>query len=366
MRRGRRRVLMTVDAVGGVWTYAVDLAEGLATHGVDCTLAVFGTSPNADQLARAATVPSLVLHHTGLQLDWLARSCEEVLFAGEAVSALAKEVGADLVHLNAPALAAGGAFTLPVVAVCHSCVKTWWQSLRGDAMPPDFAWQADLVARGYAAAHALVAPTRAFGKLTRDSYGLFDTPVVVRNGRRAPASPMLAPPADTVFTAGRLWDEGKNVAALDRIAARLPWDVVAAGPTEGPDGTRIALHNIRILGRIDPAGVARQLAARPLFISLARYEPFGLAVLEAAQAGCVLLLSDHPGFRELWGDAAVFLSPEDEAGAVSTIGQLMRDRPARERLGRRAAERAARYSVAAMADGMVQIYRALLDVESAA
>ena len=59
----------------------------------------------------------------------------------------------------------------------------------------------------------------------------------------------------------------------------------------------------------------------------ALYEPFGLAVLEAAQAGCALVLSDIPTFRELWDGAALFvaaattprLCAEAVTGAARTI-----------------------------------------------
>ena len=32
----------------------------------------------------------------------------------------------------------------------------------------------------------------------------------------------------------------------------------------------------------------------------ARYEPFGLSILEAALSGCALVLGDLPSLRELW------------------------------------------------------------------
>lgn len=354
----RRRVLMTADAVGGVWTYALDLAGGLAARGADCVIALLGPEPDADQMAQAGRVPGLELHRTGLPLDWLARNPGEVLAAGREVAALAERTGAGLVQLNAPALAAGGAFAVPVVAVCHSCVRTWWDSVRGGALPDDFAWRAELVARGYATARAVVAPTRAFAALTRVAYGLRQAPAVVHNGRQPRALPAPDAPAAFFFTAGRLWDEGKNLAALDRVAARLPWEVIAAGPTEGPNGARVALRHVRPLGRLDQAGVARLLAARPVFVSLARYEPFGLAVLEAAQAGCALALADRPGFRELWEGAALFL-PDAEDAAVAALARLAADPAERDRLAQRAAERAARYTVAAMAAAMDRIHRGI-------
>ena len=51
------------------------------------------------------------------------------------------------------------------------------------------------------------------------------------------------------------------------------------------------------------------MARTAVFVSPALYEPFGLAVLEAAQAGCALVLSDIPTFRELWDGVALFVAP---------------------------------------------------------
>lgn len=354
-------MLMTADAVGGVWTYALDLAQGLAAHGVRMALAVLGPPPGADQRAAAAAVPGLTLRETALPLDWLAESAAAVDAAGAAVAAIAAETGAELVQLNSPALAAPERFRVPVVGLCHSCVATWWRAVRQGPLPEDFRWRAALLARGYAAADALVAPTRAFAEATRAAYRLPRLPAVVHNGRHAPAGVAgTAAAADIVFTAGRLWDEAKNLAALDRAARRLDVPVLAAGPALGPNGAMLAPRHLRLLGRLGEAELRRLLAARPVFVSAARYEPFGLTVLEAAQAGCALVLSDTPGFRELWDGAAAFIPPEDDGAIAATIAAVLRDRERRAALGAAARERARRYGVEAMTADMLGIYAQVL------
>ena len=130
------RLLLTADAVGGVWQYATDLARALAAHGVDVLIALLGPPPSAMQLEAAR---DLALIETGLPLDWLAETPEEVRAAGEALAALARARRVDLVQLNAPALAAGAAFEAPVVVVTHSCLLTWWKAVIGGPMPEDFA-----------------------------------------------------------------------------------------------------------------------------------------------------------------------------------------------------------------------------------
>ncbi|MFO1144811.1 MAG: SDR family NAD(P)-dependent oxidoreductase [Amaricoccus sp.] len=136
------RLLMTTDAVGGVWTYALDLAGALASSGVRTTLAVLGPAPDDAARSDACAVPGLELVETGLTLDWMAETTDEMRDAARAVDALAARCHADLVHLNGPALAAGAAFPVPVVGACHSCLATWWAAVRGGDMPETFRWRA--------------------------------------------------------------------------------------------------------------------------------------------------------------------------------------------------------------------------------
>jgi glycosyltransferase involved in cell wall biosynthesis len=166
-------------------------------------------------------------------------------------------------------------------------------------------------------------------------------------------------PHDFAFTAGRLWDEGKNVAALDRAAAGLAVPLYAAGPTQGPNGAGIGFEHVRALGSLGEKELARWLAAKPVFVSAALYEPFGLAVLEAAAAGCPLVLSDIPTFRELWDGAARFVPAMDHAGFTRIVGEIVGDDALRAELGRAAKERSGLYTVDAMASKMLAIYREL-------
>src|SRR5690606_7562193 len=98
----------------------------------------------------------------------------------------------------------------------------------------------------------------------------------------------------------------------------------------------------------------------PVFVSAATFEPFGLAVLEAAAAGCALVLSDIPTFRELWDGAAQFADPRDPAAFAAAIEALIEDPERRTALGEAAAARAARFTPAATATAMAGIYGELL------
>jgi glycosyltransferase involved in cell wall biosynthesis len=350
---------MTADTVGGVWTYALDLARGLTAAGTTVTLLLLGPPPSPAQRAGAE---GLRLVDTGLPLDWLVEGPAPILAAGQEIAGRAVALGADLLQLNSAALAAAGS-RLPVVAVCHSCLATWWQAVRQGPLPDQFRWHRALMAQAYARADRLVAPSAAFAAATQLAYGLPVAPHVVHNGRPAATIPAMPSPVHA-FTAGRLWDEGKNLATLDAAAAQLDLPFLAAGPMTGPHGGRAALHHLRPLGTLDAAGIAQHLARQPIFASAARYEPFGLAVLEAAQAGCPLVLADIPAFRELWSGAASFVAPEDQAGFAAAIAALAADPALRRQRGAAARDRAARYSLTAMTTGMLAQYDALLQAEA--
>jgi glycosyltransferase involved in cell wall biosynthesis len=350
-------VLMTTDAVGGVWQYSVDLAKELRTRGATITLAILGPPPKPDQQASATDLDILV---TELPLDWIAERREQVQDAGRALGRLAARLKPDIIHLNSPAFAASAAFSVPVVGVCHSCVATWWNAVRSGPLPECFVWRAELTRQGYEAADLLLAPSVSFAEATARFYNLATPPLVVRNGRRAPEIDAVERPLSSAFTAGRLWDEGKNLSTVDRAAARTLTPVSAAGPLCGPNGERTEFPHIRLVGRLNQSEIEEQLSRRPVFISTARYEPFGLAVLEAAQFGCALILSDIPTFRELWNGCAIFIHPDDDESAAKTIDVLIQNPDLRAHLGKKAMARAAVYSVEAMCDGVMSAYRSLL------
>lgn len=354
----RPHILMSADALGGVWQYTLDLAAGLTRRGASVSVALMGPAPDPERIARAEASSGARILATGLPLDWTAETAGEVCDASAALARLAEKIDADLVHLHSPALALAD-FAVPVVAVCHSCVATWWAAVGSGALPDDLAWRRDLNAQGCAKAARLIAPTRAFARTTQATYGLAQPPLVVRNGRDVPAVPQ-AEPGSHAFTAGRLWDPAKNAAALDRLAARLAVPLRAAGPVAGPTGQRVALRALHLLGRLDDDEIARELSLRPVFVSLARYEPFGLAVLEAAGAGCALVLSDIASFRELWDGAALFVPPDDDAAAAEAVQDLLADPGRRAALGRAARTRAAAYGTEAMVVGVAGIVGDLL------
>lgn len=348
------KLLMTCDAVGGVWQYATDLARGLARREVEVVLAVLGppsVSPSEER--------DFAVIDTDLPLDWLAAGPDEVLAAGRAVAALAAKHDVDLIHLNSPALAAAAPFPAPVVVAAHGCIGTWFAGL-GEATPPDLAWHEALVRDGLAAADVVIAPSASYAAAVQRLYNLGVLPLVVHNGRAA-LERRDVDPVDGLLTVGRLWDRAKNVALLDRVAACLPIPFRAAGATTAPHGETIATGHLRLLGSLDSDALAQHYAARPIFVSAARFEPFGLAVLEAAQAGCPLILSGIDTFRELWSGAALFVSDDEPDSWLTAIARVREEQGLRDHLSQQARLRAARYSVEAMTAGTLAVYRGLVN-----
>lgn len=332
--------MVTTDTVGGVWRYAVEVAAGLAGFGGKVTLVSMGPSPSPAQRAEALAIEGLTFVETGLPLDWTAPDQAALDAASARLREIAAEAGVRSVHLHAPALVGEAPWPVPVVAVAHSCVATWWRAMRGGELPPDLAWRARATGTGLRRAAAAVAPSRAFADAIAAEYGV-ENVGVIRNGRRP--VPDAAPTARAVLAAGRLWDEGKGIAALDRAAARLGAPVRAAGPVQGPGGAARFDH-LELLGVLDEEGMAAARAQATVFAAPARYEPFGLAVLEAAQAGQALVLADIPTFRELWEGAALFAG-----GDGDLAGTLERALDDPGPLAARARERAEQYSWARLA-----------------
>lgn len=353
-----RKVLMSTDAVGGVWNYAIELARGLGQNGVAAHLAVLGPEPTHDQRMEANAIASLELTTTNLPLDWTAHRECELDAAASRLQEIAAATGADLVHLNAPAHAGTLPWDLPLVVTAHSCLGTWWRAVRGGSMPDDMIWRVRRTAQGLALANAVIAPSRSFGEELASTYGAALPLRIVLNGRGS--APSLTQPKMHVLTAGRLWDAGKNMRTLDAAAGSTQYPVLAAGPLIGPNGEHETFRNLHLLGNLPAAALARWYSRCTVFLSASLYEPFGLSVLEAAKAGAALVLSDIPTFRELWGGAAVFLDPHDSRAWARTIDLLAEDHVKRVRLAGMARERAESFGAEAMCRDTLAVYAEVL------
>ena len=354
-----RRILMTADTLGGVWTYALEMARALAPHGVEIALATMGSPLTAQQRAELAACPNVELFESRYQLEWMDDPWADVDRAGDWLLDIAARFEPDLVHLNG--YAHGDLdWGAPVLIAAHSCVLSWWKDVKGKEAPARYDEYQCRVAAGLAAAEAVVAPTAAMMEALRTHYRAVPRKRVILNARNASEFSARTKKQPRVITAGRLWDEAKNVAALDAAAPHVGWPIYVAGDRTSPDGACAPLRHVHGLGRLTPPEMAAQLASSAIYALPARYEPFGLSALEAGICGCALVLGDIPSLREVWGEAALFVAPDDAPALAYTLNALIDDPPRLRELGRRARKRALRYSPRKMAAGYLAAYRACL------
>jgi glycogen synthase len=354
------RLLMTADAAGGVWTYSVELARALSIHGFTTTIATMGPPPAPDQIAEASRVKGVGLVHGDFRLEWMEGAVDDVEASGEWLMAIAERVWPMIVHLNGYVHGALD-WDAPVVIAAHSCLASWSAAVGIELAPELMNWYRPAVRRGLRAADWIVAPTSAMLASVRQQYGPFRSASVVSNGRTASRFGDRCEKEPIVFTAGRLWDPAKNIDALLAVEDRLSWPVFMAGYAEArkttADSDRRAAAG-GYLGRLSEAELARWLARASIFVLPARYEPFGLGPLEAALAGCALVLGDIPTLREVWGDAAVYVNPEDGGALADAIERLIANPAARTARANRCRARALTYSVERMAAAYVSVYAA--------
>ncbi len=336
-------VLMTADAVGGVWAYTQTLVDALAPHGVRFTVAVTGPAPSTACARRLLAQPHVTLVHRPYQLEWMPGADVDVARTGGWLLDLAARVAPDVVHINGYAHAALP-FGVPAIVVAHSCVCSWFSAVRDMAAPIEWTTYRARVAAGLRAAAAVVVPTRAMREALAREHGYADA-LVVPNGippRRPGARAVKQPIA---LAAGRLWDEAKGLAVLDAAADGAPWPIYAAGSLQRPGGGIDAPRHMHALGALEPDALRAWMDRASLFVHPARYEPFGMAPLEAAAAGCALVLADIPSLREIWEDAALYVDPRQPASVRDGIATLAGDGRRREALAAAARQRAGAFTI---------------------
>jgi glycogen(starch) synthase len=357
------KVLMTTDTVGGVWTYSMELARALAAHDIEVVLAAMGRPLSHDQRLEALDLQNVDIYGSEFKLEWMDDPWPDVDRAGEWLLGLRALTGADVVHLNGY-VHATLPWRVPVMVAGHSCVRSWWRSVKAEDAPAAYDEYTSRVTAGLRAADVVVAPTQAMLTELRRHYGLRGDTRVIPNGRDAERF-KPSRKQEIIFAAGRLWDEGKNIAALDRVARMVSWPVVIAGDMTSPDGRVRDLKTATSLGIVPPQEIATWVGRASIYALPARYEPFGLSVLEAALAGCALVLGSIPSLREVWGDSAIFVEPGDDAVLNRGLRWLIEKADRRQMLAQRARAVALSLTPERMAASYVHEYRRLLERRAA-
>lgn len=354
-----QRVLMTADTLGGVWTYTVELAHALRARDIEVHVATMGAPLTS---AQRAQVSGIAIHESAYRLEWMQAAQNDVTYAGTWLMELETQIRPDIVHLNQFAFGALP-FIAPKLVVAHSCVLSWWRAVHGQAAPAEWNCYREMVASGLQGADLVAAPTAAMLGTLVHNYGFRRGGIVIPNGRTA-AQFVRRDKEPFIMAAGRLWDAAKNLEALECVAPELAWPVRVAGSHAHPDGGVRAARNVQNLGELTCEALSDQLGHAAIYALPARYEPFGLSALEAGLGGCALVLGDIASLREVWEDAALYVSPGDHKALRSTLARLITDARLRTAMADRAHSCALRYTPQRMAQHYVLAYDRVLRARS--
>jgi glycogen synthase len=352
-----QRVLITTDTVGGIWNYTLELARSLEALGIQPYVAAMGDL-SARALRELSPLERGRLFSLSCRLEWMQSPWQDIERANRWLIELARTLRPDIVHLNSYACAAQE-WPAPVLVVGHSCVYSWYQAVKGRLPGPRWRTYHNAVARGLRSASGVTAPTRSMLALLQSIYGTFRALPVIPNGRRAGEYPP-ANKQPLILSAGRLWDEAKNISSLADMAVELSWPVVLAGEPHHPEGGLRRFENVRLLGVIGSRELAAWYAQASIYVLPALYEPFGLTALEAGLAGCALVLGDIESLRETWEGAALFVPPRRPELLKQALNRLAADAGLLRYYARKARQRALSYSAERMGRGYVRLYRSVL------
>ncbi len=360
------RVLLTADTVGGVWRFAQELTSGLLEAGDAVALVSFGREPSAPQQVeckrlRAFWGESFFYVSCDSPLEWMRENNRAFGDSAAVLARVSREFEAELLHANQFCFGAAR-LGIPTVVTAHSDVLSWARCCRGAELE-DSEWLARycaLVQRGLDAADVVTAPTAWMMQALGEGFRLPPEQLTIPNGRSIAARAAGERKLRAV-TAGRVWDEAKDVAVLEMVRSPMPLMVVGE---QECDGVRAGVpKGVELHGALGEQAILQLFANSALYVCTSKYEPFGLAPLEAALCGCAIVAREIESMREVWENAALYFRDAAELSAV--LKRLYEDPEFLCSYQQKAGERAQMFSREQMVKGYRKVYAGLLEKEHA-
>jgi glycosyltransferase involved in cell wall biosynthesis len=165
--------------------------------------------------------------------------------------------------------------------------------------------------------------------------------------------------------AARLHPHKQLGAAIRLLVDQPGWSLALAG--QGADETRLRTiadelgvsSRLYFLGEIAPQQMAGFLACLDVFVFPSQAETFGLAAVEAANAGVPCVVNELAVLREVLSidgrPAALFVDASDHAEFSAAVSRILADESLREELRQNARGLRSLYSVDAMVEAYVDI-----------
>ncbi len=384
------RLLITTDTVGGVWTFTSELTQQLLGRGHAVHLVSFGRQPSAAQQSWADThslcarhpersegslsfasgtyassgsrplQPSFTYTASNIPLEWMQYNERAFEDGQELLLQQAQAFDPDLIlsnqfcfgHLHTPT---------PRIVVAHSDVLSWAAACRPSALEPT-PWlnrYTSIVQAGLLAASTVIAPTAWMGSALKANFSLPGSYLVIPNGTNVASEGEPVPLRKLqAITAGRLWDEAKGLDTLQDLNSPIPLLVAGDNTFGAADQPAAWPAHLRNLGSLGQRELHHHFRESAIYLCASRYEPFGLAPLEAALCGCAIVARDLPSLREVWGDGALYFT------STSSLHQLLQSLTASPdslaQAQRRAHFRATQYTAERMTDSYLHLFQTVL------
>lgn len=354
------RILMTTDAVGGVWHYSIDLARCLLNEQMEVVLVCTGPEPGASQMQQVKNLQKygLTFYHRPYRLEWMDEPWEDVQKANDWIKEIFAKEKPSLLHFNCYAPASLD-WEVPTLLVAHSCVASWWQSVKDEPLPDRFGTYFHTVQAAFQKADAVIFPSQGMADLCVRAYGSISSAQVVYNGTELPLVDPLYEfnsKMPIIFSMGRLWDEAKNIDLLLKAAPYINSEIFIAGAKSKDIPCP---RNVRFLGKLSHQQVMNWLKISAVYTLPVRYEPFGLSFLEAASHQCALVGGDTPTLREIWGKSMTYVDQDDAKGLAKACNSLLDYPSESRRKGEEAYQCAKKYPLHKMKEQYLDIYRQL-------
>lgn len=152
------------------------------------------------------------------------------------------------------------------------------------------------------------------------------------------------------------------LAVLEKDSGKGNHVLVKVGKGLTPEQRRLAhqlgvAERIRELGVLDDAQLQEVYRAADVLVFPSWWEGFGWPPLEAMASGTPVVCSDRGALREVAGDAALIVSPEEPEAIADGISRVLDDASLRQQLIRKGLERAKQFTWERAAEQTFQVYR---------